>query len=124
MRRAPALLLCAYLLAWTPFTYATELLTALPTLPMRGAPAALELAAHGIVAAVCAGAGWMVWMRAPAGPAFAAAAVVAKGAAGLQPLFWTALPSQLPPGARWPLAGVTVAQTLFWLVVVAIARRP
>jgi hypothetical protein len=123
MHRGWAVLLCAYLLGWVPLDFAVELLGAVPSLGMRGAPAVAELAVHGIAAMLCATAGWMVWTRAPAGRPVAAAAVDAAGATAIQSLFWTALPSSLAPGERWPLTALAAANTLFWLLLIARARR-
>lgn len=123
MPRALALLLCAYLIGWVPLNFAARLLGALPSLGMRGAPAFAELAVHGAVAALCAAAGWMVWIQSPGRWPLAAAAVAAAGAATLQPLFWTVLPSSLAPGQRWPLTALVLAHAGFWLVLIARAHR-
>ena len=123
MPRGLALVLCAYLLGWVPLNFSVELLGAVPSLGMRGALAVAELAGHGLVAMLCATAGWMVWTRAPAGWPLAAAAVAAAGAATIQPLFWTALPSSLAPGERWPFTALAAAFTIFWLLLIARAWR-
>ena len=123
MRRTAVLLLSLYLLGWVPLRYANELLVTYPSLDMRGAPAAIELLLHGGVAVLSATAGWMIWIRAPAAPGLAVAAVVASGAAALQSLFWTSLPHQVAPGAEWPLAVASLLHTLFWLGVIAFGRR-
>lgn len=123
MRRGAVLLLSLYLLAWVPLRYANELLITYPSLGMRGAPAVIELLLHGGVAVLSATAGWMIWIRAPAALTLAVAAVIASGAAAIQPLVWTALPHQVAPGAEWPLAIASVLHTLFWLGVIALGRR-
>jgi hypothetical protein len=118
MHRGWALLLAIYLLAWVPLRFAVSLLETLPTLRMRGAAAIAELALHGVVTALAVAGGWMVWSRAPAASAFARMAVVASGATTIVSLFYTALPSQVAPGARLPLAALTIVYTAFWLVLI------
>ncbi len=123
MRRVWVLLLCAYLLGWVPLNFANELFATVPSLQMRGAPAIIELALHGMAAMLCATAGWMLWVGAPAGLTLAAAAVTAAGLVSLQSLFFTVLPRNTAPGERIPLALVTCAHTAFWLAIIVRAAR-
>lgn len=123
MRRVWVLLLCAYLLGWVPLNFANELFATVPSLQMRGAPAVIELAVHGISAMLCATAGWMLWAGAPAGLTLAATAVTAAGLVFLQSLFLTVLPRNTAPGERLPLALVTCAHTAVWLTILARAAR-
>lgn len=123
MRRGWALLLCAYLLWWVPLDFANELLATIPSLPMRGAPALVELIVHGAVAMLCATAGWMLWVRGPAASAFAAVAVAAAGLVSLQSLFLTVLPRDTAPGERLPLFLLTCAHVTFWLLMICSAAR-
>lgn len=122
MRRVPALLLAAYLLGWVPFTFANALFAAVPSLGMRGGYGLLELALHGLVTLLSAAAGWMVIAGSPAAWSAATAAVLARGAASLQAIFFSALPRDVPPGSRLPLALLTVGLTLFWLAVIRLSR--
>ena len=52
-----AQLLSSYLLIWAPGTFAMELLTALPSVGVRGPAAWIELTVHGVVAITCAAGG-------------------------------------------------------------------
>ena len=123
MRRIWVLLLCTYLLGWVPLNFANELFATVPSLQMRGAPALIELALHGITVTLCATAGWMLWVGAPAGLTLAAAAVTAAGLVSLQSLFLTVLPRNTAPGERIPLALVTGAHTAVWLTILVRAGR-
>jgi hypothetical protein len=123
MHRAWALLLCGYLLGWVPLTFANEILGTFPSLGMRGMPAILELAAHALVAIVCATAGWMVWMRAPAAWPMAAVSVAASSVASIQSLFWTALPRNIAPGEQLPLAALAFVLAVFWLAFIRRAMH-
>ncbi|MGH9370429.1 MAG: hypothetical protein ACRD15_02725 [Vicinamibacterales bacterium] len=117
------LLLCVYLLGWVPLNYAIELLGAFPSLDMRGPVALVELTVHGLVAIVCAAAGWMLWVGSPSALPFAAFAVVAGGIATIQSLYWSTLPRQLAPGERLPLAALAAAWTVFWVVFIRLRRK-
>ncbi len=123
MLPALVLLLCVYLVAWVPLRFANELFASAPSLDMRGIPALLELAAHAVVALMCATAGWMVWIRSPAAVPLSEGAVVASFMMSIQSLFWTVLPSDVVPGHRLPLAAIAFALALFWLALIELARR-
>ena len=79
MGRGWLLLLCAVLLVWQPLTFAVEAASSLQTLGMRGPAGAIELIAHGVVAAVGIAAGWALWQSSPAGPMLARIAIAAAG---------------------------------------------
>jgi hypothetical protein len=113
-------LLSAYLLIWAPGTFAMEFLTVLPSIGVRGADAWSELVVHGIVAVACAAGGRMLRIASPAGPAVAAVGVVARAVISLQSLFWTALPRDVAPGSHLPLALLTCANAIFWLIVIRL----
>jgi hypothetical protein len=117
------LLLCTILFVWQPLTVAAEIAATLPTLGMRGAPAAIELLAHGLVAALSVAAGWALWTRNPAGPALAVATMVGAAVIGVQALYWTVLPGNTFPSDRLPRAVLTVAHSIFWLVFLRRSRR-
>jgi hypothetical protein len=113
-------LLSSYLLIWAPGTFAVEALAVMPSLGVRGPIAWIELAVHGIVALVCAAGGRMLRIESPVGPAVAAAGVAARAVISLQSLFWTTLPRDVAPGARLPLALLTCANAVFWLIVLRL----
>ena len=123
IRRGWPLLLCGYLLVWIPLNFAVELLSAVPSIEMRGTPAIVELAMHGAVAMLSATAGRMALTDPAATRHLASAAVLAAGGVSIQSLFWTALPRNVAPGTRLPLALFAVVTTAFWLVVVHRAQR-
>jgi hypothetical protein len=123
MPRGWLLLLCIILLGWQPLSFAVEAASALPTLGIRGAPAVIEIAAHGIVAALSFAAGWALWQASPAGPRLAGAALVACAVAGVQSLYVSALPSNVFPGDRLPLASVIVLHSAAWIVYLRRSKR-
>ena len=116
-------LLSSYLLIWAPGTFAMEALTVMPSIAVRGPVAWIELAVHGIVAMACAAGGRMLRIESPAGPAVAAIGVAARALTSLQSLFWTALPRDVAPGMRLPLAILVCVNALFWLVVIRFMGR-
>ena len=118
-----AQLLSSYLLIWAPGTFAMELLTALPSIGVRGPAAWIELTVHGVVAVTCAAGGRMLRIASPAGPAVAAAGVATRAVISLQSLFWTTLPRDVAPGTHLPLALLTCANALFWLIVIRLISR-
>ena len=95
-----------------------ELLTALPSIGVRGPAAWIELIVHGVVAVTCAAGGRMLRIASPAGPAVAAVGVAARAVISLQSLFWTTLPRDVAPGTHLPLALLTCANAAFWLIVI------
>ena len=118
-----AQLLSSYLLIWAPGTFAMELLTALPSIGVRGPAAWIELTVHGVVAVTCAAGGRMLRIASPAGPAVAAAGVATRAVISLQSLFWTTLPRDVAPGTHLPLALLACANAAFWLVVIRSMGR-
>jgi len=122
MSRPWRLLLCLYLLGWVPLNFATELLSTIPSIGMRGAPAILELIVHGAAAMLCATAGWMLMIQAPAALDAAAVAVIVSAIVRIQLLFWSVLPRNLAPGERLPLSALACANALFWLVMIGRAK--
>ena len=117
-RRISAQLLSSYLLIWVPGTFAAELLTTLPSIGTRGPAAWLELAAHAVVAAACAVAGRMLRIESPSAAAFATATVMLRALVSLQSLFLTALPRDVAPGMRLPLALLECLNAVIWLAVI------
>jgi hypothetical protein len=122
VRRIASQLLSSYLLIWVPGTFAVELLTALPSLGMRGAPAWIELGIHGAVAILCAVGGRMIRVRAPSAWRLAASGIVARAAVSMQSLFWTVLPRDVAPGTRTPLALLACVNAILWLSVLFWTR--
>ena len=116
-------LLSSYLLIWAPATFAVDFLRTLPSIGVRGPGAWIELAVHGIVAMTCAAGGRMLRIGTPAGPAVAAAGVAARAVIGVQSLFWTALPRDVAPGTHLPIALLTCANAVFWLMVIRSISR-
>jgi len=115
MARIWLLLLCAVLTIWQPLSFAVEASSSLGTLGMRGAAGAVELVVHGAVAALSAAAGWALWQSSPGGPKLARVAIVAGAIIGVQSLYATALPSNVFPSDRLPLAMVTVIHAALWI---------
>jgi hypothetical protein len=118
IRRILGQLLSSYLLIWAPGTFAVEFLATLPSIGVRGPGAWIELVVHGIVAMTCAAGGRVLRIASPAGPAVAAVGVGARAMIGLQSLFWSALPRDVAPGTHLPLALLTCANAVFWLIVI------
>jgi hypothetical protein len=116
MRTFARLWLSAYLLAWVPLNYAAEASRTLPTIGGRGPAAAIELAVHGLVTAMAAGAGWMAWMQHPRARWASSGAVVAASATSVQSLYWSALPHAVPPGMTLPLALIAGAHGVAWVL--------
>lgn len=123
MRPRLLILLCAYLTAWVPLNAAALASSSLPSLDMRGAAAAVELAAHLGSAALCAAAGWMLWNRSPAGGRLASIALCVNAAVALQGLHVSALPRDVPPGLSGPLSILTLVFTIAWLGYLQRSRR-
>ena len=116
MPRGWFLLLCATLLLWRPLDFAIELPSTLPSIGQRGVPAAIELLIHGLVAALAVAAIRALSGETPAGLFLARAALVASAAASVQSHYWSVLPHQTMPGDRLPLAGLSIAVAVAWLL--------
>jgi hypothetical protein len=116
-------LVSAYLFVWVPVSFAAELMSALPSLAMRGLAAIVELAAHGLVAAFSVAAARMQSSGSPARFTAASVAVAASGLVAIQSLYWTALPRNTPPGTQVPLTVVWIVLTLVLLAVIQRRRR-
>lgn len=103
--------------------FAIELLSALPSMGMRGPLAWIELAVHGAVAALCAVAGRMIRLGAPAATTLALAGILARAAVTIQSLSWTLLPVDVAPGTRGPHLALACVNAAIWLAVVAWTRN-
>lgn len=117
MHRLPALLL----LLWEPLRFASEALMVFSTIPYRGAAAAIELVAHGLVAAMTAAAGLALWNGAPDGRRLAILAVMAAILRTAQSTYWSVLPNNTPPGDELLVVGATMA--IGAVAILVIARR-
>ena len=113
----------ALLVFWEPLSFAAEALTVLPTIAYRGWVPALELAAHGAVAALTAAGGLALWNRTPDARRIASIAIIASVARNIQSLYWSALPSATPPGDEPLTAGIGVVIGAVALAVLHLARR-
>lgn len=123
MPRGWLLVLCVVLFGWQPLTFAGEVSESLPTIAMRGAPGAVELLAHGSVAALSIAAGWALWIANPLGPFLAFPALIGAAAAGVQSLYWSALPHDVVPGEELPRAAAIVIVSCAWLLYLHRSRR-
>jgi hypothetical protein len=109
------LLLSAYLVVWVPLNFAAELASVLPSLGVRGAPAAVEIVVHGAAAAVCVAAGRALWSGSADAFGLASVAVALSTAVAIQSLLWSSLPGQTMPGDHLPLSVLYAAHGLAWL---------
>ena len=123
MPRGWLLVLCAVLILWRPFDFVFELLQSLPSLGMRGAPGAIELLFHGLVAAISVAAVRALSSRLPVAPALAAVALIGSAVATVQTLYWTALPHQTIPGTEALLSTIAVAHAALWLIYLKRSRQ-
>lgn len=115
--------LAVVLALWEPLGFAAVAGSA-QTLVARGPAAIVEFCWAGCVAALSVAAAWALFTRAASDVVLARAAIVTGLARDLQVLYWTALPSNVIPGTRLPVAAATtVACSLLWLAVARLARR-
>jgi hypothetical protein len=121
-RRIAAQLLSSYLLIWAPGTFALELLSALPTMGMRGLASWMELGVHGAVAVVCAVAGRMLRIDSPAASTLAVSGILARAATSIQSLIWTTLPRDVAPGTRGLFLAFACLNAVLWLGVLYWSR--
>jgi hypothetical protein len=112
----------ALLILWEPLRFAREALIVLPTIGDRGALPAFELVAHGVVAAVCAAAGFALWNSSPDARKLAALAIAAAVVRAIQSLYWSALPTDTVPGDEPLIAVVAVVAGAGALAVLSRAK--
>jgi hypothetical protein len=115
--------LAAFLFAWEPLRVAGEFLQSISTIGMRGAPAILELIAHGIVAAIAVAAAWSLWNGAIHGAGLAILAMALSAVVSVQSLYWSGLPRQTPPGAELPFATLAVIHAVGWIAYLLAVGR-
>jgi hypothetical protein len=119
MSRTGQLVLAGVLVLWQPLGFATTAGRSVQSLGFRGAGAAIEQVAAGLVAAISVSAAWALWSRAPHGAALARLALVLSAIRSVQSLYWTYLPSDVVPGTERLLTVVIVAHAALWLVYVS-----
>jgi hypothetical protein len=122
MPRGWLLLLCLVLFVWPPLSFAGEVASTLTTLEMRGAPAVIELLAHGLVAAVSVAGAWALWSASPGGRVLAGFALIGMGLTQVQSLYWSVLPRNTYPGDKLPRAIVVVLHSVVWLAYLRRSR--
>lgn len=110
-------IVAALLVFLEPLRFGAEALAVLPTIGYRGPLAMIELAVHGLIAAVSAAAGFALWNGSPDGRRLARIAIIAVTARALQSLAWSVLPNNTPPGGEFFSAGVAIAISAAALVV-------
>jgi hypothetical protein len=111
-------LVAALLLLLEPLRFAAESMMVFGTLGYRGVAAAVELVAHGGVAALCAAAGLALWNSAPDGRRLAMLAIAVSLLRTAQSLYWSALPSNTRPGDEPWILGLTVLVSLLAMLVI------
>ncbi len=116
-------LLAGILAAWVPLNFSAELTMTLPSIGMRGAPAVIELTAHGAATALSVAAGYALWLRRPHGPTLARAALVINALVAVQRHYWSILPSQTMPGDELWLSIAAVLHSTVWLVFLHRSAR-
>lgn len=116
-------LLCLYLGVWIPFSFSLLAQRSLPSLDSRGLAASVELAVNALTAMVCATAGFMLWVRNPAGARFGRVALVLVAAVTIQSVTISTLPRDLVPGLAVPVVVITVAHVGAWLAYISRSRR-
>ena len=116
-------LVAGVLVLWESLHFATEALTVVPTIVHRGWPAALELAAHALVAAVAAAGGFAVWNHSAHARPLGSVAVVASSARTLQSLYWSTLPSATMPGDEILMSAVAIVAAVVALTIINSAKH-
>jgi hypothetical protein len=123
MTRAWLLVLACVLMLWQPLSFTGIASTTLPSIGMRGWLAVIELIWAGAVAAISAAAALSLWMERPHGVPLAKLALVLSTLRGIQSLYWTALPSNAPPGTQGLYTAAMVVFSLGWLAYLSNAER-
>ena len=116
-------LLCAYLMLWVPFSFSALANRSIPSLDSRGLAAGVELAVNAIAAIVCATAGFMLWVRNPAGAWAGRAALVLVAVVTIQAVTASTLPRDLAPGLALPIVVVTLVHAGAWIAYIGRSRR-
>ena len=113
----------ALLLVWEPLNFAVEASAVLPTIVYRGWLAAIELAAHAVVAAVATSAALALWNTAPSARRLASIAIVLSVARTIQATWWSALPSATVPGSESFTVLLTILIAAICLTIVNTSKR-
>jgi hypothetical protein len=116
------IVLCGYLLAWVPLNFVALASQSLPSLADRGPWAFAEIGVGTVAAALCAGAGWMLWSRNPGGRPLALIALVVNLGVSIQGLFVSALPRNVSPGLAPVLTLLATAHALAWMLYLNRSR--
>ena len=106
------------LLLWEPLNFALEALAVLPTIQYRGVLPAVELGAHGAVAAWCAAAGTALLNDRSFARRLALTAIGVAALRSLQSLYWSVLPHNSAPGDETfaTAAVLVIAAIMVWLL--------
>ena len=112
--------LIAIVLMLEPLRFAFEALGVIPTVPYRGTVAALELLAHGAVAAIAAAGAMALTNGAANARRVATLAVILAVCRVLQSLYFSVLPQNTAPGEH--IYTAVVALVVGLLMVIAIRR--
>jgi hypothetical protein len=117
--------LAIVLALWQPLAFASIAGPSWSSLGFRGALAALELLVAACVAALSMAAAWALWTHAPAAVPLARAALLSGAGRSVQALYWSRLPTDVPPGSAPVYAAVIVGHAAFWLWYLsrAVAER-
>jgi hypothetical protein len=106
--------LCAFLLVWEPLNFASEALSALPTISARGALAMVELAGHAVIAMFTVAAAVALRSKSPHGVKLAVLGTAASTARTLQVLRFSMLPHDTSPDLAPLFTVAALANALFW----------
>ena len=117
------ILLCAYRMVWIPFSFSVLAQRSLTSLDSRGLAAGVEFAVNALTAIVCATAGFMLWVRNPAGAWWGRAALVLVAAVTIQAVTASTLPRDLAPGLAVPVVVVTLAHAGAWIAYISRSTR-
>jgi hypothetical protein len=104
--------------------FASEALIALPSITYRGVVPAVELLAHGGVAALAAAGGLSLWNGAPSAMRLGTAAIVLSAARTAQSLYFSTLPHNVVPGDELPIAVATAVTAAVALIVLRRSEPP
>lgn len=108
-------LLCVALLIWRPLNFAIELPATLPSLPVRGPLALIEMIFHATIAVLAVAAARAIWGHMASALAMARLALLGSAAASIQSLNWSVLPSQTAPGEPVPYSILAALHAGLWL---------
>jgi hypothetical protein len=117
------LVLCAVLLFWQPLSFGLVAAAALESLPVRGTPLALVLAARLVVTAFGIAAGLALAARRPGGAVLAKTSLAASAAMDLFVYATPYFPNDRPPGTTPIYVAITVVWYGAWIAYLVRSRR-